>query len=87
MRAYGANSKFLLPAVRNYVLLLVGTVAILSCSFVGYIYWRDSLHHRLEEAANHYHLETILFCSQIKEEMARIRSLRAETSRIYTTFW
>ena len=73
MHTYGPDSKLLLPAVRKYIFLLVGTVAVLLASSLGYLYWRDSLQHRLETVANRYHLQTILLCSQIKEEMANMR--------------
>ena len=72
MSAYDPNSKSLLPAVRNYFYLLAATIVILSLSLVGYLYWINNLSDQLEEVANHYHLETILYCTRIKEEMTRI---------------
>ena len=83
MQTYGPDSKLLLPAVRKYILLLVGTVTVLLASSSGYLYWRDSLQHRLEAAANQYHLQTILLCAQIKEEMVHIRFPQAD-HRLYT---
>lgn len=68
-----SGPKFVLSGVRNYVRLLVAAMIILSSSLIGYFYWRDHLHSRLEEVANQYHLKTILYCVQIKEELTRIR--------------
>ena len=78
MRAYKPKSRFILSAVRNYIRLLVVTIVILSCSLIGYIYWHDYQHRKLDEVANHYHLETILYCAQIKEEILRILSPKAD---------
>ncbi len=78
MHTYGSDSKLLLPAVRKYILLLVGTVTALLASSTGYLYWRETLQHRLEAAANHYHLQTVLLCAQIKEEMVHIRFPQAD---------
>ena len=83
MHASGPDSKLLLPAVRKYILLLVGTVTALLASSSGYLYWRESLQHRLEAAANQYHLQSILLCAQIKEEMVRIRFPQAD-DQLYT---
>jgi len=70
--AYHPQSKSKLSAVRDYVRLLVATILILSFSLITYLYWRDHLIDQMEEVANHYHLETILYCTQIKEEVLRI---------------
>ncbi len=78
MRAYKTKSRFILAAVRNYIRLLVVTIVILSCSLIGYIYWQDYQHRKLDEVADHYHLETILYCVQIKEEILRILSPEAD---------
>jgi len=52
--------------------MLVATMLILSFSLIGYLYWHNSLRYQLEDVANHYHLKTILSCSQIKEEVSHI---------------
>jgi diguanylate cyclase (GGDEF)-like protein/PAS domain S-box-containing protein len=52
--------------------MLVATILILSFSLIGYLYWHNSQRYQLEDIANHYHLETILSCSQIKEEVFHI---------------
>gem|GEM_PF-1676257 len=72
MRAYDPDAKSVLPAIRHYFQLLVATVVILSLSFVGYFYWLNNLRLRLEVVANFYHLETMLYCTQIKEELTHI---------------
>ena len=72
MRAYDSNSKSVLPAIRHYFQVLVATVVILSLSFIGYFYWLNNLRLKLEVVANFYHLETMLYCSQIKEELMHI---------------
>ena len=71
MRAYASNSNSVLPAIRHYFQVLVATVVILSLSFIGYFYWINNLRLKLEVVANLYHLETMLYCSQIKEELMR----------------
>lgn len=83
MRDYNPNSKSVLPAVRGYLKLLVATVAILSISLIGYLYWLNNQHHKLETVANYYHLETILYCTQIKEEMTQIPPADSH-SQLYT---
>ena len=82
MNTYDSNSGSVLPAVRDYIKLLVVTVVILSISLIGYLYWLNNVRYRLESVANYYHLETILYCSQINEEMTHI--LPADThSQLY----
>lgn len=83
MYATDPKSKFVLSAIRGYVRLLVVAIVILSCILLGYLSWHNNLHRNLEEFANHYHLETILYCAQIKEEIIRI-SLAYEDGRIDT---
>ncbi len=68
----------MLSAVRNYIRLLVVTMVILSCFLIAYIYWHDRRHDALEEVADHYHLETMLYCAQIKEEILRMLSPEAD---------
>jgi len=75
--AYDPTSKFVLSAVRNYVHLLVATILILSLSLIGYLYWHGNLRYQLEEVSNRYHLETILYCAQVKEEVLRMRPSQA----------
>jgi diguanylate cyclase (GGDEF)-like protein/PAS domain S-box-containing protein len=82
VRTYDSNSNSVLSAVRDYFKLLVATIVILSISLIGYLYWLNNLRHELETVANYYHLETMLYCSQIKEEMTRV--LPADThSQLY----
>jgi diguanylate cyclase (GGDEF)-like protein/PAS domain S-box-containing protein len=69
VRTYDPDPKSLLPAVRYYFYLLAATIVLLSLFLVGYLYWLNNLGDQLEEVANHYHLETILYCTRIKEEM------------------
>lgn len=83
MHATDPKSKFVLSAIRGYVRLLVVAIVILSCILLGYLSWHNNLHRNLEEFANHYHQETILYCAQIKEEIIRI-SLAYEDGRIDT---
>ena len=72
MRACGTNSSSVLPAVRYYFQLLVASVVLLSSSLIGYFYWFSNLQHKLDVVTNHYHLETILYCTRIKEEITHI---------------
>ena len=84
MHSYKTKANSGLSAIRDYVRLLVAAVLVLSLSLIGYIYWHDSQRYRLEKLANHYHLETILSCSQIKEEVLHIRAPPGGQSISYT---
>lgn len=72
MGTKGKKRKHELSAIRGHVRQLVASVVILSIALIGYLYWQDKLRYRLEEAANHYHLESILYCVQIKDELHSI---------------
>ena len=72
MRVRDPDPQPVLHIVRYYFQLLVATVVILSLSSIGYIYWLENLQHKLETVAHHYHLETIMYCTQIKEEMTHM---------------
>ena len=61
-----------LSAIRGYVRILVASVVILSIALIGYLYWHDKARLLLEESANRFHLESILHCVQIKEELHQI---------------
>ena len=78
MHAYHPKSSFILSAVRKYIRLLVVTMVALSCFLIGYVYWHEKLHDELDEVADHYHLETMLYCAQIKEEILRMLSPEAD---------
>ena len=78
MHAYNPKSSFILSAIRNYIRLLVVTMVILSCFLIGYIYWNNNQYIKLDEIADHYHLETMLYCAQIKEEILRMLSPEAD---------
>lgn len=58
-----------LPEIRGYVYLVVGSVVALSVVLILYLLWQDSIRHRLEEAANRFHLESILHTVHIKDEL------------------
>jgi diguanylate cyclase (GGDEF)-like protein/PAS domain S-box-containing protein len=72
VRGYNPQGKFALSSIRDYVRLLVASIVILSFSLIGYINWHDNLHRKLANVANHYHLETILYCTRIKEQVMHI---------------
>ena len=78
MSADQPTSKSALAAVRGYIRLLVATILILSFSLIAYLSWRDHLSDQLEEVATYYHLETILYCTQVKEEMSHILPPQAD---------
>jgi diguanylate cyclase (GGDEF)-like protein/PAS domain S-box-containing protein len=72
MRACKPMPGHALSAIRVYVLLLTATILVLSLSLIGYLYWHDHLRNQLDQAANLFHLEAMLYCSRIKEEMTLI---------------
>ena len=72
MRTYDSNSNSVLSTVRDYFKILVATIVILSITLIGYLYWLNNLRHELVTVANYYHLETMLYCSQIKEDMTHV---------------
>ena len=80
MIGYDTTPKFILSSVRVYVLLLVATIVALSFLLTAYFYWQNNLRLRLEETANYYHLETVLYCARIKEELMRSVNARAGSS-------
>jgi diguanylate cyclase (GGDEF)-like protein/PAS domain S-box-containing protein len=61
-----------LSAIRGYVLILVASILVLSGALIAYLYWHENTSHRLEEALNSFHLESMLRCVQIADELHHI---------------
>ena len=64
--------RHLLSQVRDYFRLLIASIVVLSVFLIGYLYWFDHSRHELEEVANRYHLETILYCIQIQDALNQV---------------
>jgi diguanylate cyclase (GGDEF)-like protein/PAS domain S-box-containing protein len=78
MSAAKNQPKNSLAALRGHVHLLVATITILSFALLGYLYWQNDRRQELESVSNQYHLATILHCAEIKEDVHRTVSLRAD---------
>jgi len=65
-------------SIRHYVYLLIVAILALTLSLGGYLRWQDSVYAKGEEIANRYHLATILYCTQIKEELQYMLRHQAE---------
>ena len=72
MAAREQRPKTELSAIRGYVLILVASIVLLSSALIVYLYWHENTSHRLEEALNSFHLESMMRCVQIADELHHI---------------
>jgi len=72
------RARFALVSVRHHVYLLVTVILAIGSFLIGYSYWQNRGHAAAEDIASHYHLETVLYTTQIKEEVQRLLTRHAE---------
>ena len=81
MSAEDKGSNHALSAVQVYVRLLIATIAVISLAVIAYVYWHNSRLNSLENVANNYHLDAILRCTEIAEEVHRLLPARPAAFR------
>ncbi|MCP3867998.1 MAG: EAL domain-containing protein [Gammaproteobacteria bacterium] len=63
------KTHFGLFVIRYHVYALITVAITLSIFVAGYLFWQESKRYRMEEIANNYHLEAMLYATRIKEEL------------------
>jgi len=60
-------------SIQSYIYLLITIIVVLFSSIFIYLYFKNHEYIKSEELANEYHLQTILYCEKIEEEIQLIK--------------
>ncbi len=61
-------------SIRHYLYALVTVISLMVLSIVAYMSWQHHLYKEKEYISNHYHLETVLLATRVKEDLHGIEA-------------